>query len=157
MTSCGERRCLPPLEEERAMWIIKQNRSDVDHQKLDRLGEKLLQALEVNDNEIKIAATSPFLYRRIRVRIESEERRISEDFGQWLTLLNQFRHAVPVLIMIAVIASGIVWYTPLPTNQSVNQNSTIQGIGFIHGELTGLSNEDIMASVIDWNERKEQQ
>ncbi|MCI0664293.1 MAG: hypothetical protein L0220_24810 [Acidobacteria bacterium] len=139
------------------MWRIKQNRYDVDHQKLDRLGEKLLEALEVNENDIKTAATSPFLYRRIRVRIESEERRITEDFGQWVALLNQARHAVPLMVMIAAIASGIVWYTPKPINQSSTQNSVTQGIGVLNGELTGLSSEDIMAGLIDWDERKEQQ
>src|SRR5262245_43585434 len=139
------------------MWRIRQNRAEVDQQKLDRLGEKLLEALEVNDNDIKTAATSPFLYRRIRVRIESEERRITEDFGQWVALLNQARHAVPLMVMIAAIASGLVWYTPKPINQSSTQNSAILGIGLLNGELTGLSNEDIMASLIGWDERKEQQ
>lgn len=157
MTNGGERRRFPHVEEERAMWRIKQNRYDVDHQKLDRLGEKLLEALEVNENDIKTAATSPFLYRRIRVRIESEERRITEDFGQWVALLNQARHAVPLMVMIAAIASGIVWYTPKPINQSSTQNSVTQGIGVLNGELTGLSSEDIMAGLIDWDERKEQQ
>lgn len=136
------------------MWRIRQNRCEVDQQKLDRLGEKLLEALEVNDNDIKTAATSPFLYRRIRVRIESEERRITEDFGQWVALLNQARHAVPLMVMIAAIASGLVWYTPKPINPSSTQNS---GIGVLNGELTGLSSEDIMASLIGWDERKEQQ
>lgn len=140
------------------MWRIRQNRSEkVDQQKLDRLGEKLLEALEVNDSDIKTAATSPFLYRRIRVRIESEERRITEDFGQWVALLNQARHAVPLMIMIAAIASGLVWYTPKPITQSPTQNSVTQGVGVLNGELTGLSSEDIMASLIDWDERKEQQ
>jgi len=157
MTIGGERRCFPPVEEERAMWRTKQNRLDVDHQKLDRLGEKLLQALEVNDNEVKSAANSPFLYRRIRVRIEKEERRITEELNQWMTLLNQARHAVPLMVMIAAIASGLVWYTPSPNNQSSNQNNAPQGVGFLNGELTGLSSDEIMASLIDWNERKEQQ
>jgi hypothetical protein len=139
------------------MWRIKLNRFDIDHQKLDRLSEKLLQALEVNDNEVKTAANSPFLYRRIRVRIESEERRITEEFCQWMTMLNQARHAVPLLLIIAAIASGLVWYTPLPINQSSNQPGANQVIGFTNGELTGLSSDDIMANLIDWNERKEQQ
>src|SRR5262245_10527719 len=153
MTNGGERRRFPHLEEERAMWRIRQNRCEDDQQKLDRLGEKLLEALEVNDNDIKTAATSPFLYRRIRVRIEREERRITEDFGQWVTLLNQARHAVPLMVMIAAIASGLVWYTPKP----INPSSTQSGIGVLNGELTGLSSEDIMANLIDWEERKEQQ
>jgi hypothetical protein len=139
------------------MWRTKQKQFDVDHQKLDRLGEKLLQALEVNDSEIKNAATSPFLYRRIRVRIEAEERRITEEFGQWLTLLNQARHAVPLMVLIAAITSGLVWYSPFPINQSPNQTGVTQGIGLSNGELTGLSSDEIMASLIDWNERKEQQ
>jgi hypothetical protein len=139
------------------MWKTKQKKFDADHQKLDRLGEKLLQALEVNDNEIKNAATSPFLYRRIRVRIEAEERRITQEYGQWVTLLDQARHAVPLMVLIAAIASGLVWYTPLPINQSPNQTGVNQGVGLSNGELTGLSSDEIMASLIDWNERKEQQ
>ena len=139
------------------MWRIRQNRIDVDPEKLDRLGEKLLEALEVNETDVKNAATSPFLYRRIRVRIESEERRITEDFGQWVALLNQARHAIPLMVMIAAIATGLVWYSPKPINQPPIQNNATPGIGLLNGELIGLSNEDIMASLIDWDERKEQQ
>jgi hypothetical protein len=157
MTIGGERRCFPPVDEERAMWRTKQNQVNIDPQKLDRLGEKLLEALEVNDHEVRAAANSPFLYRRIRVRIESEERRITEEFGRWLTLLNQARHAVPLLVMIAAIASGLAWYTPSTINQSSIQNSATPGIVSLSGEMTGLSSDDIMASLIDWNERKEQQ
>jgi hypothetical protein len=92
------------------MW--KSSKHYVDDEKLDRFGDELLRAFEASDAEINNAATSPFLYRRIRVRIEAEERRLVEQRNQWFALLVSAKHALPVLAMLAVIAIGALLYLP---------------------------------------------
>jgi hypothetical protein len=134
------------------MWRSKHH---IDYQKLDRFGEELLNALEPTDNDINVAATSPFLYRRILVRIEAEERRRSEERFKWIALLAEAKHAIPALAMIAIVAIGLVWYSPSSNNQVGTPNGaslTITGIG-----IPGLSSDDVISSLVEWNERKEQQ
>jgi hypothetical protein len=130
------------------MWRSKHH---IDNEKLDRFGEELLNALEPTDNDISAAATSPFLYRRILVRIEAEERRRSEERSKWIALLTEARHAVPALAMIAIVAFGLVWYSSSLSNQASTPNGFSQTIVSIG--IPGLSSDDVMASLVDWNER----
>lgn len=88
------------------MWNAKDH---IDDQKLDRLGDELLRAFEASESEISTAATSPFLYRRIRVRIEAEERRRAEERSSWLALLVTARRAVPALALVAIAAASLHW------------------------------------------------
>ena len=60
--------------------------------------------LKPASTEINTAATSPFLYRRIRVRIEAEERRLAEQRGAWQALLTGVKRAIPVMAMLAIVA-----------------------------------------------------
>ena len=58
------------------MWTNgKRRKIELDDEKLNRFGDELLRAFEAGEAEISTAAASPFLYRRIRVRIEAEEQR----------------------------------------------------------------------------------
>jgi len=97
------------------MWMNgKRHKDGLDDEKLNRFSDELLRAFEAGDAEINTAATSPFLYRRIRVRIEAEERRLAEQRGAWQTLLTGVKRAIPVMAMLAVVAfaSLIMRQTP---------------------------------------------
>ncbi len=134
------------------MW--RSSKNHVDNQKLDRFGEELLNALEPTGNDINAAVTSPFLYRRILVRIEAEERRMTEERSKWIALLTEARHAIPALAMIAIVAFGLVWYSLSSTNQVTTPygaSQTIVSIG-----IPGLSSDDVISSLVEWNEDKEQ-
>ncbi len=125
------------------MW--KNNKHHIENDRLDRFGEELLQALEANEAEINAAATSPFLYRRIRVRIEAEQKRLAEERGRWFAFFVEAKHAIPVLAMIAMIALGLLWYMP---GYSTQTNSSPLMV-----EISPLSNDEMMASIVGWNER----
>ena len=122
------------------MW---NRRNHIDDEKLDRLGDELLRAFEASEAEVNTAATSPFLYRRIRVRIEAEERRRAEERNPWFTLLVTARRAIPALTLLAVLAASWHWATfEKPAN---NQPET-------GTELTlDLANEEMDASLVGWN------
>ncbi len=83
------------------MWGIKKQ---IDDDKLDRLSDELFRALEASDNEINTAAESPFLFRRIRARIEAEQRRLNEENNSWFALMAQVRQAIPVFALLAIVA-----------------------------------------------------
>jgi len=82
------------------MW--ERSKSRLEDEKLDRFGAELMHAFEASETEISTAATSPFLYRRIRVRIEAEQRRLAEEGNPWVALFVQVRRAIPVFALLAV-------------------------------------------------------
>jgi hypothetical protein len=139
------------------MW--NSNEQHIDNERLDRFGEELLHAIESSDAEINTAATSPFLYRRIRARIEAEQKRMAEERGKWFALLAEARHAIPVLAMIAVVAIGLLWTMPARTPQTAGTSGSVQLSTMT--EISPLSNDEMMASIVGWdevnsNQRKEQ-
>ena len=95
------------------MWTNgKRVKDELDDETLNRFGGELLRALEAGEAEISNAAASPFLYRRIRVRIEAEELRLAQQRGAWLSLLAGVKHAIPALLAFAVVAVASLMLTP---------------------------------------------
>lgn len=138
------------------MWNSK--RAHIDDEKLDRFSEELLHALDAGEMEVNAAGNSPFLYRRIRVRIEAEERRRAGDRGKLFMLFTEARHAIPVLALITVIAIGLVWYSPSHSIEpSTFYGSSSASQAPMSSEMPGLSNDEIITSLVGWNDRKEQQ
>jgi hypothetical protein len=97
------------------MWTNgKRGNDELDDETLNRFGGELLRAFEAGEAEISTAAASPFLFRRIRVRIEAEERRLARQRGAWLSLLAGVKHAIPVMAVLAVVAVGsLILTSPL--------------------------------------------
>jgi hypothetical protein len=73
----------------------KSGKDELNDETLKRFSDELLRASEAGEAEISTAAASPFLYRRIRVRIEAEERRIAQQRGAWLALNTPSRRFWP--------------------------------------------------------------
>jgi len=97
------------------MWTnSKRVKDELDDETLNRFGGELLRAFEAGEAEISNAAASPFLYRRIRVRIEAEERRLAQQRGAWLSMLAGVKHAIPALLAFAVVAVASLMLTPSP-------------------------------------------
>ncbi|HEY8460801.1 MAG TPA: hypothetical protein VIM99_10500 [Blastocatellia bacterium] len=85
---------------------------------MNRLSDELLRAFEAGESEISTAASSPFLYRRIRVRIEAEEKRLARQRSAWMSLLAGVKHAIPVMAAFAVVAVASLMFTPSQQLQS---------------------------------------
>jgi hypothetical protein len=102
----------------------KSVKDELDDETLNRFSDELLRASEAGEAEISTAAASPFLYRRIRVRIEAEERRIAQQRSAWLSLLAGVKHAIPALLAFAVVAVASLMLTP-----SLSQQWPAAGVG----------------------------
>jgi hypothetical protein len=124
------------------MW--KSRKHHVDDEKLDRFSDELLRAFEASDTEINNAATSPFLYRRIRVRIEAEERRLAEQRNQWFALLVSAKHALPVLAMLAVIAVSAFLYLPSRWQQPIPSEEPPT----LMSDVFSFSQDEMLASAV---------
>lgn len=127
------------------MW--KRSNNHIEAQTLDRLGEELMRALEPSEAEITTAANSPFLFRRIRVRIAAEESARAEERNPWRALLVQARHALPVIAVLAMMALGALWYAP-------SGASPIKGVIDDQAPLvttaTPQLEEELVSSLVGW-------
>src|SRR5258706_12781917 len=80
--------------------MFRVNRQNDDQ--LDCAGRLVLLAAARNDDEVEAAASSPFLYTRLRARI-SEEARRRQDAGSWGSVLFVARRASPAMALVAIL------------------------------------------------------
>src|SRR5262245_39923086 len=138
------------------MW--NRNRIRIEDEKLDRFGTELMHAFEAQEAEINTAAASPFLYRRIRARIEAEQRRLAEEDNTWVALFVQVRRAIPVFALLAVAALVSSIYLHSGERTGRGQLSTEGGAVEQQGTLiAGLpaflqdAQDDVEASLVGWH------
>jgi hypothetical protein len=129
------------------MWTNDKRRNgELKDEMLNRFSDELLRASEAGEAEISTAAASPFLYRRIRVRIEAEERRLAQQRGAWLSMLAGVKHAIPVMVAFAVVALASLILThsqQLPGASVTNEEPTLMM------DVFSFSQDDLIASVTE--------
>ena len=91
------------------MFLRKQKRTSDEH--LDRMGQSVVRSGGITDEETEAVASSPFLYAKLRARIEAESRRRAEPQAGWYATLFVAGRAIPALVLIAVVAFGAFWFT----------------------------------------------
>jgi hypothetical protein len=131
------------------MWMNGKRHKDegrIDDEKLNRFSDELLRAFEASEAEIETAASSPFLYRRIRVRIEAEERRIAEQRGAWMALLTGVKRAIPVMTMLAVVAFASLMVMPKLSQQRQSANGAGEETPTLMSDVFSFSQDDLLAS-----------
>ncbi|MCG3164119.1 MAG: hypothetical protein JMDDDDMK_05602 [Acidobacteria bacterium] len=132
------------------MWMKDKRHKDevesasINDETLNRFGDELLRAIEASDVEINTAAASPFLYRRIRVRIEAEERRLAEQRSVWLVLLTGAKRAIPVMAMLAVVAFVSLMLMPALSQQRQAANG--EEPPTLMSDVFSFSQDDLIAS-----------
>ena len=92
--------------------MFKANRQT--EEQLDRAGRLVLLAAAGNDDEVEAAASSPFLYTRLRAAIDAERRRRDETSG-WLPMLFVARRAIPAMALIAVFSGMLMMWSMQPS------------------------------------------
>jgi hypothetical protein len=83
---------------------MKKDHQENREQYLDRAGCAVLRAAPASDEEINAALASPFLYSRIRARINDRKELPPISFYQSLMMFSLFRRAIPILALIAILA-----------------------------------------------------
>ena len=109
----------------------------------DRAGRLVLLAAARNDDEVEAAASSPFLYTRLRARIAAEERRRAEA-GSWLSLLFVARRAIPAMALVAIMAAILtVW--------SMQPGAPAAGYGLEDEALTDTRDAGVEQTILTRN------
>lgn len=132
------------------MWNKKTN---IEDEKLDRLSDELFSALEASESEINTAAESPFLFRRVCARIEAEQRRLNEENNPWFALMAQVRQAIPVFVLLAVVALASSIYLRSSDRKPVVDQSLVAGLPMFLQD----DEEAVEASLVGWHNNQPNQ
>ena len=101
--------------------MFQRRERQAEDERLDRVGRQLIRA--ANDEEAaERAASTPFLYARVRARINAEQAR-GTGAGEegWLALLSISRRAVPALSGVAALALALtLWLAGVGTITTTN-------------------------------------
>ena len=128
------------------------------NEELDRVGTLVLKAATAAESDFEAAATSPFLFTRVRAAINDERREREESRG-WLSLIQVAWKAVPAMALMAILAAGLtVWSAQAPV-AAVAQNDDEPLMGALDpgveqtvlASRNGLSSEDVFNIVVDRN------
>jgi hypothetical protein len=138
--------------------MFRANRQNED--KSDRAGRLVLLAAARNDEEADAAASSPFLYTRLRARISQEERR-REEAGSWGALLLVARRAIPAMALVAILAAILTVWSMQPTASPVGYGLEDEALtdtrdpGVEQAIFTrkALSPDEVFTIVVDRNAR----
>jgi hypothetical protein len=131
-----------------------------DQEEFDRVGRVVLLAASRNEDEVEAAASSPFLYTRVRARIAEEQRRRVEASG-WASLLLVARRAIPAMALVAVLAAILTVWSLQPSAPSPGYGLEDEALtdtrdpGVEQAVLTknGLSRDEVFTIVVDRNAR----
>ena len=127
-------------------------------EELDRVGKLVLMAAAANESELEAAASSPFLFTRVRAAINEERRRREESSG-WVSLIQIAWRAVPAMALVAILAAVLtVWSSQsvVVTTPQADDEPLIGALdpGVEQTVLTsrnGLSREEVFNIVLDRN------
>ena len=127
------------------------------NEQLDRAGRTLLRAAAADKTETEAAATSPFLFTRVRAAIAEEQRR-REDAGGWLSIFFVARQAIPTMALIALLTAILtVWSAQLGAPASPGDDDALFGAPGAGVEQTvladrnGLPPDEVFNIVVDRN------
>ncbi len=127
-------------------------------EELDRAGKLILMAAAASESEIEAAASSPFLFTRLRAGID-EERRRREPSNGWLSLIQVAWRAVPAMALVAILAAVLtVWsakFDVASTTQAEDEplmGALDPGVEqTVLASRNGLSRDEVFNIVLDRN------
>lgn len=124
---------------------------------LDRAGKLVLKSAAATETDVEAAATSPFLFTRVRAAI-AEEKRQREDAGGWVSMMRIAWRAVPAMALIALLAAVLtVWSDQSAVVTTQADDEPLIGAldpGVEKTVLTsrnGLSRDEVFNIVVDRN------
>src|SRR5262249_331347 len=124
---------------------------------LDRRGKVILRSAVAREEDVEAAATSPFLFTRIRAAIAADQRP-EEETGGWLSMILVARRAIPAMALVATLAAILtVWSAGLTSTTAQADAEGLFGMPDPGVEQTviargnGLSRDEIFNIVVDRN------
>lgn len=127
--------------------------------RLDRLGRALVRASADNKQAGEAAASAPFLYTRLRARINAERLR-REEGEPWRALFGVIWRAVPAMALVAVLAVVLFLSSSFPraiggySDEALlgERDAGVERVVFAT-DRQPLSSDDVLATIMSDEER----
>ena len=141
--------------------MIGQNRNRESDERLDQVGRQVIRVSAANEAEGEAAASSPFLYARLRARIADERKRLEEG-ERWRALLGIVWRSAPALALVAVFAFALFWSVSLSTRTPRvlsdealfdARDADVERVVFAD-RRAALSNDEVLATILNEDERE---
>jgi hypothetical protein len=139
--------------------MITRNKESEQDERLDLLGREIVRASSANETEAEAAASSPFLYTRLRTRIAQERTRLEEG-ESWLTMLAVIWRTVPAMALVAVFAfvlflsAGTGTLTTGSANDYALLGETDVGVEqVVFADRQPLSSDEVLTTILDEDEQ----
>ncbi|HST22147.1 MAG TPA: hypothetical protein VLR90_13570 [Blastocatellia bacterium] len=134
---------------------------------LDRVGKSVARASGISEDKADQIATSPFLYARLRARIEAERKQKSEPDIGWFATFKIARRAIPALALVAIAAVASLWFaatkytvSPPPGGANVEVNyplTPVTACSLSSTDECAISSEEVLATMFAEQEGKKEQ
>jgi hypothetical protein len=152
---------LRKAQNQKALPDRKMFRANRQIEESDRAGRLVLLAAARNDDEVEAAASSPFLFARVRTRI-AEEQGWRGEAGNWLSLLFVARRAIPAMALVAVIAAILTVWSIQPTapaalfglEEEALTDTRDPGVEQTILARNALSRDEVFSLVVERNDRE---
>jgi anti-sigma-K factor RskA len=132
----------------------KKNSPGAD-ERLDLIGREIVRASAANEDEAERVTASPFLYTRLRSRINAERGR-REERESWLTMLGIVWRAIPAMAMVAVLAVALFLTASSGTRpsetlvyESLLGTSEAGVESVVFADNRALSSDEVLATILD--------
>jgi hypothetical protein len=134
--------------------MTRKKRESGFEERLEHMGREIVRAA-ANETEAEAAATSPFLYTRLRARINAERVRREEGEG-WLALFGVVWRAVPMMALVAVFAFVLFWSASMGARASGSlsvesllgtPDAGIEQVVF--ADRQPLSSDEVLATILN--------
>src|SRR3954471_22470487 len=129
------------------------------NEELDRVAKLVLRSASASESDIEAAASSPFLFTRVRAAINQGPE--PEDARGWLSIVQVAWRAVPAMALVAIMAAGLtVWSTssapvPVPVAQADDElliGPIDPGVEkTVLASRNGLSRDEVFNIVVERN------
>jgi hypothetical protein len=139
--------------------MITRKKDREQDERLDLLGREIVRASSANETEAAAAASSPFLYIRLRARI-AQERVRREEGESWLTMLAVIWRTVPAMALVAVFAfvlflsAGTGTSTTGSANDYALLGETDAGVEqMVFADAQPLSSDEVLTTILGEDEQ----
>lgn len=141
--------------------MIGQKRDRRSKEQLDQTGREIVRASASNEAEGEQVAAAPFLYARLRSRINAE-REQREEGERWGAMLRVIWRAIPAMAMVAILAVTLFLSANFGTQQTasvVSVEDLLDGQGaevesVVFADNRSLSSDEVLATILNEDEQE---
>ena len=139
---------------------MNQEKDRVSPESLDGAGSALMSAAALSEAETDDIAAAPFLFSRIKARIDEEQQR-QESRNVWAGFWMISKRAIPAMMIIAALSFGLSAYMtgnktqPVAFSVDAYLRANESGMdNMLFAERRPLTREEVLNSIIARDERE---